>query len=353
MPPLSIGTATAPMEKGSLVGRLDRLLSVDAISDPSRHLFGAQEGTDKQFLNAIFLPSLEVSTRLAAAITEHQVEDVSYATPGLSAIIVTLEGTEELASTHFNATKIKNLVIRLGMPPGLVAEEMANLRHENGNTVSEGKCAFHLLTAVLHAIASVGSDHGLWPKPAFLEQFPAPILAEATSQHAPLTQQIQTQPRQPSSVSQPQQPVVQLVLPPATPGGGLNAMLEAEVPRAPPTAPPRSTAVKTEVIDLTGGWDPLQSVMLPQGPRCTMPQPVSQQPDVPLFHAVMPSQQSRDEINITGSALVNAGQRYFRCNSSNHPLAVFFCTDCGPTDIESVLSPQVSLPPQVIGTFMT
>jgi hypothetical protein len=153
----------------SVVGQYDHLLSKEAIADPGQRMFGAQAGADRNTLTAIFSPTAEVKEAVEAIITQHGL--TGYAVPGLTAILLK-KGAMELEEVDLGATRLKSLVLSLGMPGDLLENGLEVLLHNNKNKPSSSKAHFHLLSALLEAYARLATEHNIYPEPAFLANFP-------------------------------------------------------------------------------------------------------------------------------------------------------------------------------------
>lgn len=165
------------------------------------------------------------------------------------------------------------------------------------NGTSEARAAFHVLSALIHAIAVVGHKANLWPRPAFLDGFPVPPPPtelngpeEEAGQHQ--EQQQQTQPQAQAQQQQPEVEVVQVVAP--------NLAIGAPQPQLAANAimPPPVVA------------------------------PINGHTPVPIFQAAWGSQVPRDEIIISSGSHA-PGARYTLANDLNH-VQVFFFSEITP-----------------------
>ena len=170
---VNIRVSTTNFMRWSLIGMYDKILSQDAISEPGAHLFGAKTGPDRELLTKIFVPSVELTSALSTIITDHALDHPGYPIPGLRAILVK-KGSMELEANDLAGTKLKAIIVSLGMPAGVLDGLIKDLQHHNTGQPSEARCSFHILSSLLHATAKVGAEHGVWPAPDFLELFPEP-----------------------------------------------------------------------------------------------------------------------------------------------------------------------------------
>jgi hypothetical protein len=148
----------------------------------------------------------------------------------------------------------------------------------NSTGVSDARAAFHVLTALLHAITVTGAAHSLWPRPAWLDGFPVP----------PPIINLNEQQEEEKEDGQPQQPA-------------------QPQPQDPPAVAP-NLAVGMAQAGLAAN-----AIMPPaMGTGAGGPGPV-----VPLFRAVYPSTTAKDEINILSGSSHAPGARYARANDAS------------------------------------
>lgn len=126
--PINPGVTASNIHRASLIGQTDKLLSADAISRPDQHLFGHATGPDRDFLMALFLPDEANLNRHTNAIQQWSPEPEHYAYPGMMAIILSHSG-EDLNPNHFNAVKIRAIIVRMGMEAGIMDGLVADVRH--------------------------------------------------------------------------------------------------------------------------------------------------------------------------------------------------------------------------------
>lgn len=167
-------TTTLSNFKVSFIGKDDKLLSVDAIQEPAEHLHGAKPGPARDFLTSIFTPSAALQAAVAAVLAVYNPVPAGYAVPGVAAILVK-KGSMVLEEADLGANRIKPIILELGMEPGILEGLLADLQHVNTGRPSGAQAAFHVLSALLASIARIGAEHQLWPEPAFLSDFPAPL----------------------------------------------------------------------------------------------------------------------------------------------------------------------------------
>ena len=162
------------LSRYSLIGRDDELLSVDAIQEPSEHLFGAKAGPDRDFLTRVFVMDAELDGAIKEIIAKEKPQPEGYPVPGLAAILLKKE-SHKLEEVDLGHARIKAIITSMGMPPHVMEKLLANLQHHNPGSISASQAAFHVLSALLASIARIGAEHQLFQEPLFLANFPEPL----------------------------------------------------------------------------------------------------------------------------------------------------------------------------------
>jgi len=173
---LDITNTLSNFSKLSLIEKYDKLLAPEVIATPGQLMHGATAGADREFLTKIFTPSEALSTATSAIIDQYKPQPAGYAVPGLMAVLLK-KGTVELEAVDLGATRLKALILELGMPADLLEDGVANLVHVNSKA-SSSKAHFHILCALLGGMARLAVEHNIFAAPAFLEDFPGPLLTE-------------------------------------------------------------------------------------------------------------------------------------------------------------------------------
>lgn len=173
---LDITSTLSNFSKLSYIGKYDKLLAPEVIATPGQLMYGATAGAGRDFLTKIFTPSEDLSTATSAILDQYNPQPVSYAAPGVMAVLLK-KGTMELEAMDLGASRLKALIVELGMPADLLEDGVANLVHANSKA-SSSKAHFHLLSALLGAMATLSVEHSIFAAPAFLEDFPGPLLTD-------------------------------------------------------------------------------------------------------------------------------------------------------------------------------
>lgn len=174
---VNITTTLSNFSRLSFIGKPDKLLAADVIATPGQRMFGAEAGPDRDLLVKIFTPSAELTTAVGAIIDQHKPQPAGYPVPGLMAVLLK-KGSMELEEADLGAVRLKNLILSLGMPGDLLEEGVADLMHVNPNKPSSSKAHFHILCALLAAMARLSLDQNIFASAAFLEDFPPPTASD-------------------------------------------------------------------------------------------------------------------------------------------------------------------------------
>lgn len=176
---VNITITLSNFQKLSLVGRDDKLLSVDAIQEPGEHLFGSKPDQMAR-LNPIFTPTEELLSAIKVIIEEHKPQPAGYPVPGLAAILLK-KGDMTLVVADLSPNNLRSLIADFGMSAEMVDNLVRDLQYHNQGTPSVPRCLFHILCALLASIGRIGAEHQVFVEPFFLADFPEPLHTDLPS----------------------------------------------------------------------------------------------------------------------------------------------------------------------------